>query len=140
MSPPLYYYFHSWYQLSVFSIYELLCYIWKELGYCGVGLVPAFLLLRARIENDSNSNSNQVLLNIYQVNSLLSLLDTTNIHHQDLPPWINLSVEFNNHSQHKLSISYSVSNVILHPVYLFPILHLRADLDLVSSHNVICFL
>ena len=40
---------------------------------CVVWLLdPAFLMLRVRIENDSNSNSNQVLLNIYQVNILLS--------------------------------------------------------------------
>ena len=38
---------------------------------CVVWLLdPAFLMLRVRIENDSNSN--QVLLNIYQVNILLS--------------------------------------------------------------------
>ena len=92
-----------------FTAWSTMCVVWL--------LDPAFLMLRVRIENDSNSNSNQVLLNIYQVNILLSPW----YYHKHsssklifiLKSWINY---FNYHSHTRFMKSYSVSFLIPHLV------------------------
>ena len=81
-----------------FTAWSTMCVVWL--------LDPAFLMLRVRIENDSNSNSNQVLLNIYQVNILLSLI---------LPQTFIIKTDFHPQIMDKLfqlSFTYKIHEII----------------------------